>query len=577
MLIRSLVLCLTVFLCIWPVSGSAQNASLAEANGLVLASYYVWKGDQFLSRNDHKAAVDCYILAASKLENSPLPHFKLAKAYLRTSLTNAILETVIGLKLLSDDFFFQSLLLSNILIVSLIGLSIALYACMLTIVVRHSLTIYASISNLKIPWLSKLAPETVIMAALASFLIAMPAKSPIGILTWSLMVGGGLSWRFATAGEKKVIIAFLVYLISVGYGIDFVAKVVSTQHPKSEARLTSIVGVVDNSTLARILNHTNANPSKASLQTFIEGFYYLRSGENAKAATVFGELLEKNKDDTVIMNNLAVALFRLGRYQESRAVWERAIKIDPNQAILHYNYAQALNSLLDFGTAEEELSKASTLDFHLIRSLLTSKTDAGPIPLTIQDQKLWAVCLSQINQPLKVSYHPLESGRVGLLVLSLLTTSCILVSYKSRPSPKCTICGLPLRRLSRKRKAPETICTTCSRISHGLADHRWADAECKQRRKALAKKKMIATLLFGLIVPGVPYHLIGRRLTGFFLTFVFACLMTLGFFNGWVVKPLPYIGIRQRATGLITMIAITYAVYTWRMLVTTLRKTEETV
>ncbi len=575
LVLRITLLCFIVFTIFPPMTCIGLSEPNSGASPLVSASYLIWKGDQLLSSGDPKSAIDCYVLASSHLESSPLPHFKMARAYLRTSLANAFFETVIALKLLSNDFSSQSLILSNVLIVLLIGLGVALYSGVLAIVLRHSPTVFTSISNLRIGFIRRLAPEILLVAIIVSILIVMPAKSFLGILTWSLTIGAGLTWRYATAGEKRVMVFFAAYLIAIGPAIGFVAKVVSTQHPHSPMRLLSIATAIDSTTMARIIEDMKTDRSQPNTNDLIKGHYYLQSCRFEEAATIFEDLSKREENNVVILNNLAVSLFRLGHYQQSRNVLESAIRLSPNDAILHYNYAQVLNALLDFTSAEEEISKASTLDFPLIRSMLTSKAQTGPIPITLRHETLWANSFSQTDYPLKLSYHPIESGKIGILILSSVIVGCLLVTYKSRPSPKCNICGMPMKRIYTRRSLSEMTCRSCNKILQGFSDHKLAEDQCKRRSRSIARKKTMATILFGLIFPGSSYYLIGKRLKGFLVTFSFACLATLLLSRGSVVGPLPKIGMKSTPQNLMLFTLALYFVYATRMVLTILKTAGE--
>ncbi|MGQ9811345.1 MAG: tetratricopeptide repeat protein [bacterium] len=558
-----------------PIVCHADDTSSNVTDPLNSATYLMWRGDQLLSNGDQNGAIDCYLLAASQLRNSPLPHFKLARAYLHTSLANALFEMALAVKILSGDFIFQSLILSNVVIILLIGLSVALYSGVLAITVRHMMTAFTSISNLRLKLINRLAPEVLLMAIIASILIILSTKSFIAILTWFVLIAIGLTWRYTTSGEKRVIIFFLIYLLSIKPALDLTTKISSTQHPRSPLRVISIAPAVNSVTLASILPDMQTDPSQRTLEDFIKGIYYLQSNQPEKAVTTFMEVSRRQKSDVAILNNLAVSLFRLGHYEESRQVMESAIELDPNEAVLHYNHAQVLNALLDFTNAEEEITKASTLDFPLIRGLLTSKGESGPIAITLKDKSLWANCLSLTSYPLKLTYHPIESGKSGTLILSLFIAGCLIVTYKSRPSAKCSICGLPVRRIYSRPKLSEMVCSSCKKISQDFPDHNGADVEYKRRRRSVARRKTIATMLFGLILPGSAHFLTGKRLKGFLLTFLFACLATLVISKGSVVKPLPNIGIRKSPNEFIAIIIVIYLIYAINMIITILRKSRE--
>ena len=78
-----------------------------------------------------------------------------------------------------------------------------------------------------------------------------------------------------------------------------------------------------------------ASPETRAL--LVEGSQALQRGENAAAAEAFRKALAASPDSVEIMNDLAIALGREGKGQESIAMYQRALKLKPGDLVTSAN------------------------------------------------------------------------------------------------------------------------------------------------------------------------------------------------------------------------------------------------
>ncbi len=70
------------------------------------------------------------------------------------------------------------------------------------------------------------------------------------------------------------------------------------------------------------------------------GFCYLRANENEKAATVLGEAAQKLPHVAFVQNNLGVALERVGRTEEAKHAYQKAMDLSPKYVKARINAAR---------------------------------------------------------------------------------------------------------------------------------------------------------------------------------------------------------------------------------------------
>jgi tetratricopeptide (TPR) repeat protein len=83
------------------------------------------------------------------------------------------------------------------------------------------------------------------------------------------------------------------------------------------------------------------------------GVVYSRRGEAQLAATVFDHVLEREPRNTRVMANLARTLARLGRIEDSDALYRQLAQIEPHPPFHYFNLGQAAFKRNDFLAARD--------------------------------------------------------------------------------------------------------------------------------------------------------------------------------------------------------------------------------
>ncbi len=542
-----------------------------EQDPLLMSNLYVWKGYRYMADGEYGAAIESFTEAAALSPTSPEPHFGLARVYRHNSLIDGMLEYMTGVKFLISDFYYQSLFAANLVLIILASVVISFYLGVFIVVLRNWKATWVSAVLTLSPRLGADYVRLVLAAAIAAFFIMLPGKSAFGVITWAAVVGSALTWRYATPSEHKVVVAFAALLVLLAPAIDWTSRIVSTHHPQSPFRMAAIADKTLDERFERTLQVTSAHRKYDPLNAFMRGLYHLRVGNHAAALEFFNVADKLEPHNAAILNNKGVAYYGLRRFQEARVSFEEAIRYAPSEAVIHYNYAQALNQLLHFDVAEEEMEIASTLDFNLIRSLVADAAPQDPIAVNLQPGALWKLASTAPERRFKTDYHPVESGTAGIIVLVTLAGGLVAVSYRLKVAARCDICGVHVPESIARRKRKEIACRSCARIMQdNVGDSDELERELDARLSKLHWRSTTLRLVAGLAAPGASYHLCGQRLKGTLYGILVYGSLILALTGGSIVNRLPRFRTGDGMALTVFFICV-YAVYAWRSTVLVLR------
>ena len=548
----------------------AEDTAALELTGdsILQSKTHLWKGQKYLDDGDLDKATEHFLLASKHMRTSPEPHFALARVYLRRSVMDAFLEFTTGLKYLFTDFFYQSLVATNVVLIVLIALALAIYLATITVIVRHArevtYSIVLSLSARFHGWNFR----SIVLGLVVGLVIILSGKSLIGIVTWMAVIGAAFSWRFASSSERKIVAGFAAFLILFTVLLGVTARIVSTQHPDSPLRLAALADRIDDERFAKSLTGKSGSSSFDPITEFMRGLVHLREGDNAQAIERFTLASKFAQTNASILNNLGVAYHGLGRYHDATAKFKEALRAGPREAVIHYNYSQTLNALLQYDLAQEELSTASMLDFGLTRRLVTSKDTPALVPMNLQTRVLWQLSMDPENQMIIGNYHPVETGLFGGLALLVISCAALVLMRNAKVPARCEVCGALLQQQVTKRKRRDLMCETCEGIKVANADnHDQLESGLEARLKRMATFEVIKRVALGLLLPGTCHMMAGKRSKGLALSFVLFALLLLALSGGKMVRPVPHFGSGGGSLWALILLAAVYGVYAWRTIV----------
>jgi Tfp pilus assembly protein PilF len=570
---RTLVL---IAIALATLAGAASAAQVVpqtagEVDPLLMSNLYVWKGYQYLADGEYTGAIESFTEAARLSPTSPEPHFGLARAYRAHSFIDGLLEYMTGVKFLISDFYYQSLFVANLTLIVLAAVAISLYAGVYVVIIRNWSATWVSAVLTLSPRLGSKSVKLILGAALIAFFVMLPGKSALGVATWVAVIGSALTWRYASPSERRVVVAFGLMLLLLVPVFGWTSRIISTHHPSSPFRMAAIADKTLDSRYERNLMVNSVDRKYDPLNAFMRGLYYARLRDYANAVEYFNMADKLEPHNAAILNNMGISYHGLGRYSEARVSFEEALRQAPSEAIIHYNYSQTLNQLLAFDLAEEELEIASSLDFNLIRSLLAGTAPVAPIAVNLQPSSLWKLASTASEGKFRTTYHPVEAGTLGTLLLLALTAGLVAVSYKFKISARCDICGTHVAESISRRKRKEIACRQCTSImQNNVGDSDELEAELEVHLSRIHWRSTVTKLVLGLVVPGTSYHLCGQRLKGALMGILVYGLLILALTGGSIINRLPRFRTGSGYTLMILFICV-YAVYAWRSTTTVLR------
>jgi Tfp pilus assembly protein PilF len=536
----------------------------------------LWQGHRLLEQGRNDLAAEAFAKAAAHASSSPYPHFVLARLYLKHSVMDAMLEFGTALKLMTSDFASQSLALSNLLLTLLIAVGAAFYVGLAVILARHARTIWCSILLTFSPVFGDRYMHLLIVIAVVCICAILSALSPLAVLTWLAILGSGLAWRYVSASERRVMMAFAAFMLAFVPLVTLTATVVSTQHPDSPTKIAAAAGSPGGEDLTHLAETNGPLASNSAVGEFMRGLIHLRQREYEQAIRSFNGASRHAGNNAAVMNNIAVALHGLGRYREAEAKFQEALRSAPDEALIHYNYSQTLNALMIYDLAQEELSKASSLDFDLTRSLVTSPDKPSLVPMHLDTRILWTLAMHPDNKMLALRYHPIEVGWVGLLVLAALTASAFMLVRRARLPARCDVCRSVINTQVGKRKRRELLCAECRAIKQANADsNERLERSLENRVARLATRRGIVGIAIGLLVPGSTYHLLGYRTRGILISIIVFSSFILMASGGGLIKPIPRFDLGHSAVWATLVFLVIYALYAWRAIRLVLKRMEK--
>lgn len=572
MLKKGILAYLSIVLLSLAICEAAGEVADQTGDSILLSNTYLWKGHQYFKQGRTDLAAEAFRTASGHMRASPYPHFMLARLYLKRSPMDAVLEFGTGVKLLTGGFFYQSILVSNLLLTALLAVAIAAYVAVLVVLVRHVKTVWFSILLTFSPVVGEKYLGILVAGCLVSFLTMLSGLSIVAMVTWAIVIGCGLAWRHASGSERRTMAGFVVFLIAFVPLFDLTVQVVSTQHPDSPTRIAALAGETTEAEIAKVAETNKVLSENDPIGEFMRGLLYLKNGEYVVAIEHFNLASKFTRNNAAILNNIAVAFHNLGRYKEAQAKFEGALKFGPREALIHYNYSQTLNALLYYDLAQGELTKASGLDFDLTRSLVTGKERPTLIPMNLETGVLWELAMNPSNKMLKSAYHPTEAGWPGILLLVLLTASAFVLMKNAKLPARCDICECVVKAQVIKRKRREVLCPACKAIKQQNADDNDAlEKQLEQRVTNLETHHGIFHLVLGLVLPGSTYHLLGSKMKGFLLSVVVFMLLIIMVTSGGPVKQVPELDLGHNYGWAVVLFIAVYALYAWRSVMLVLR------
>ncbi len=465
------------------------------------------------------------------------PRLTLASWLLLREPSQALLQYASVIELARQDFLLQLALAGNALYLLFQSLFLGLLAAGMIVValrnreLRHALT--ERLGRL-------LRPETARWWAWA--ILILPFACGFG-LALPTLVFLGLLWPMVKARERAVFVGLLAMLLAAPwatasldrlalplrdgqapfYGVPFAA----TESPSEERH-------------GRLAALARQHPDHALLQ-YAAAWTARGRGDLQAAEAGYRRVLTLSPGDDRAMNNLGNVLAMQGRTDEALALYRRAGQAEPGNAAAAFNASQIYTQRFDYHAATEALSRASALNFEMVKTYQSQTTDDGVLPLV--DQWISPRAFWKALPPLRVSpasrgalppawrSHIECSGWGFSLAAVLLAALAVALGVRlnhSVPLRTCSNCGVIVCRRCARRRREAALCPACADVESGAETPEFARVLLLQQRQRVRHPQHLAQTALAALIPGAGLLAFRRVGTALLLLCVSAALVAIG-------------------------------------------------
>lgn len=499
--------------------------------------------------HQHEEAVRL-VRGASELDPSfAAPHFSLASWFLVREPSQMLLQYAAALELLRHDFALQLELAAEAFLIGLEALFLGLLAAGVIIVfLRHR--------ELRHGWCERLGhfltPGSARLWSWGFLLLPFTVGLGLALPTVAFL---GMLWSTLRVRER---VLFILLAGAVGTAPLLGGVIGRMSLPlREDAAPFFGVALIENEPYSRARQERLAalaltHPGDPFVQ-FGLGWTARHGGDLATAEEAYRHALVAWPDDGRVLNNLGNTLTMQGRLDEALACYQKAVAADPGNAPAHFNASQIYTQRFEYRNATRELSRASAIDFELVKSYQSLATADGWMPLVdqwIEPHTFWtALWNSGVPQAggagsLPPAWRPLiecSGWRFSALALlvGLLSVLWGLKQNRSLPLRACSNCGQVVCRRCAERRREHALCPTCAALEARAESPDFARVLLQQHRRRVRTIEHLLRTALATVIPG--YGLLAFRhvFRAVLLLAAAAVLLRgwLGFGSPFVVQP----------------------------------------
>jgi hypothetical protein len=210
-----------------------------------------------------------------------------------------------------------------------------------------------------------------------------------------------------------------------------------------------------------------------------------------------------------------------GRPDEALACYLEASRLAPGNAAAYYNAAQIHTQRFQYREATEAITRASGLNFDLVKSFQSQATEDGMLPLIDQwlaPSTFWrAVAATPMARPAAIP--PAWRGHIEtrgwdfsvvVLVLAIGALAFGLWQHRALPLRSCTNCGAAVCRRCAERRRELALCPTCASVESRAESPEFARVLLLQYRRGHGGRQRMLRTALATLIPGFGLLACGR-------------------------------------------------------------------
>ncbi len=486
-----------------------------------------------------------WVRGAAELDPSYVaPHLTLAGWLLFREPGQALYHYAAVLELARENFLLQLSMAANAIYVGYEALFIALLAAGLLVVVLR-------VDELRHPWRERLArflsPASAgwwawAIVVLPYFVGLGPALPTVAFL--------GFLWPSLRVRERALFVTLILALA----GAPWVVSALDRMAAPIDDRRAPLYGVPlveaepwSRERQDRLAALVAEHPDNPFLR-FGLAWTARRSGDLASAEVSYRRSLELWPNDDRVLNNLGNVVAMGGRQAVALELYQRAVAANPANAAAHFNASQIYTLRFEYRAATEALSRASALDFDLVKTYQSQGTEDGLLPLVdqwIAPRTCW-LALSRESGARSggLSLPPAWRSRreaagwpfsVAAVALALLGLALGVREHRGMPLRACSNCERIVCRRCAKRRRELALCPECATIEARAENPDFARVLLLQHQRQLLRRRDLVRTAVATIIPG--FGLLAFRRV---ITPVLLLALTAMVASRWLGGPLPY-------------------------------------
>ena len=462
------------------------------------------------------------------------PHLTLASWFVIRDPSQSLLQYAAVIQMVRESFVIQLAMLANAVYVLVQALFLGFLAAGFLIVWIHN-------SEFRHMWSERLSsfisPRTAQLWAWGFLLFPFALGFGIALPTLALL---GLMWPVLRARERLVFILLAVMIagapwITRGFG-RFSAPQRSDHGPLFG--IPALANEPFTPEREQELQKLAAQHFNNAYAQFALGWEARRGGDLEIAEAAYRRALELWPNNDRVMNNLGNTLAMQGHPDEALELYQRATSTNPRNAAAFFNASQIFTQRFEYKPATDALTRASALNFDLVKSYQTRGTDDGLLPLVDQwlsPVTFWAaVTAGRVEDLGKNGLPPgwrsrLETSgwqfSVIALIVALAAALLGAAQHGRAPLRTCNNCDAVICRRCAQRRRETALCAACAAVESRAESPDFARVLLSQHRRGVVRGRELLRTAFATWIPGFGLLAMGRMLRPVFLLILTAALV----------------------------------------------------
>jgi tetratricopeptide (TPR) repeat protein len=247
-----------------------------------------------------------------------------------------------------------------------------------------------------------------------------------------------------------------------------------------------------------------------------------RGGHLATSEAAYRRVVQLWPKDDRALTNLGNVLAMEGRTDDAMATYKAAIAANPGGAAAYFNAAQLHTQRYEYQAATEALSRASALNFELVRNYQSQATTDGLLPLIdqwLEPRVFWATLRSAPIPrdmagavPIGLRRHIEASGwrfSLAALVIALVCFAAGSWQHRRLHLRQCSNCGDIVCRRCAERRREQALCPSCAALDGRAETPEAGRVLLVRQRIDRLRRVRLTEIAFAALIPG--YGLLAQR------------------------------------------------------------------